>query len=275
MMIKDVMVRLDGSAADDVRLSAAKDLAEAFDGQLVALFINVLPHIVPDEGVTVVDSVELITQAREAGDATEARLNDRLSQIRKRFELRRFDVFGDVVADVAAREARSADAFVAIRPNGGGEESASVVEGVLFGSGHHLLLVPQANPDARGFDHIVVAWNGSREAARALAESMPYLHRAKHVSVVSVVENHDIEHEAVLGEDAVLHLAHHGIQASLRHVPVKNRDVAQTLLGEAQRRDADLIVLGGYGHSRVREWLLGGVTYTLMHRSPVPLLVAH
>ena len=80
------------------------------------LFINVLPHIVPDEGISVGNSVELITQAREAGDATEARLNDRLSQIRKRFELRRFDVFGDVVADIAAREARSADAFVAIRP---------------------------------------------------------------------------------------------------------------------------------------------------------------
>jgi nucleotide-binding universal stress UspA family protein len=56
---------------------------------------------------------------------------------------------------------------------------------------------------------------------------------------------------------------------------MKDRDVAQTLLAEAQRRDADLIVLGGYGHSRVREWLLGGVTYTLMHQSPVPLLLAH
>ena len=274
-MIKDVMVRLDGSNADDVRLAAAKDVAETFDGQLVALFINVLPSVVPDEGIGVGDSVELITQAREAGDAVEGRLNDRLSQLRKRFELRRFDVFGDIVADVAAREARSADAFVAIRPNGGADEPARIVEGVLFGSGHHLLLVPQQKPDTRVFDHIVVAWNGSRESARALAESMPYLHRAKHVSVVTVIEDLDIEQEAVLGEDAVLHLAHHGIHAALRHVPMENRDVAATLLGEAQRRDADLIVLGGYGHSRLREWLLGGVTYTLMHQSPVPLLLAH
>ena len=274
-MIKDVMVRLDGSAADDVRLGAAKSLAEAFDGQLVALFINVLPHIVPDEGISTIDSAELINHAREAGDAVEAKLNDRLSRLRKRFELRRFDVFGDIVADVAAREARSADTFVAIRPNGGAEESARILEGVLFGSGHHLLLVPHHKPDTRVFDHVVVAWNGSRESARALAESMPYLHRAKHVSVVSVVEDQDIEQEAVLGEDAILHLAHHGIHAALRHIPMENRDVGATLLGEVQRRDADLIVLGGYGHSRVREWLLGGVTYTLMHQSPVPLLLAH
>jgi nucleotide-binding universal stress UspA family protein len=274
-MIKDVMVRLDGSAADDVRLTAAKDVADKFDSQLVALFINELPHIVPDEGITPVDSVELMTQARESGDLIEGKLNDRLSQIRKRFELRRFDVFSDIVADVAAREARSADAFVAIRPNGGAEESPRVVEGVLFGSGHHLLLVPQQNGATREFDHIVIAWNGSRESARALAESMPYLHRAKDVSVLSVVEDQDIEQDAVLGEDAVLHLAHHGIQATLLHVPVENRDVAATLLREAERGHADLIVLGGYGHSRVREWLLGGVTHSLMHKSPLPLLLAH
>lgn len=274
-MIKDVMVRLDGSAADDVRLAAAKDVAETFDGQLVALFINELPHIVPDEGIAVADSVDLITQARKAGDLTEEKLNDRLSQIRNRFELRRFDVFSDIMPDVAAREARSADAFVAIRPNGGAEESPRVVEGVLFGSGHHLLLVPQQKPSTGIFEHIVVAWNASRESARALAEAMPYLHRAKNVSIVTVVEDQDIEHEALLGEDAVLHLAHHGIQAALRHIPVENRDVAATLLGEAQRSNADLIVLGGYGHSRVREWLLGGVTHSLMNKSPLPLLLAH
>ena len=273
-MIKDVMVRLDGSAADDLRLAAATDLADVFEGQLIALFINELPRIVADE-VAVVDTVELINQAREAGDIIEDKLNDRLTRIRKRFELRRFDVFGDVVPDVAAREARSADTFVAIRPNGGVEESARIIESVLFGAGHHLLLVTQQKPETRGFDHIVIAWNGSRESARALAEAMPYLHRAQHVSVVSVIEEPDVEQEALLGEDAVLHLAHHGISASLRHVPVENRDVAGTLLGEAQRRDADLIVLGGYGHSRVREWLLGGVTYTLLHQSPLPLLLAH
>ena len=274
-MIKDVMVRLDGSAADEIRLAAAKDLAETFDGQLIALFINELPHIVPDEGIAVVDSVDLITQARKAGDAIEGKLNDRLSQIRKKFELRRFDVFGDVVPDVAAREARSADTFVAIRPNGGVDESPRVVEGVLFGSGHHLLLVPRQKTETHAFDHIVVAWNGSRESARALAEAMPYLHRAKEVSVVSVIEDQEIEQDAVLGEDAVHHLAHHGIKASLHHMKVENRDVAATLLGEAQRRGADLIVLGGYGHSRVREWLLGGVTHRLMHKSPLPLLLAH
>jgi nucleotide-binding universal stress UspA family protein len=273
-MIKDVMVRLDGSAADDLRLAAATDLAEAFDGQLVALFINVLPLVVPDEGIGVADSIELINQAREAGDVIEARLNERLSQVRKRFELRRFDVFGDTVPDVAAREARSADTFVAIRPNGGVEDPAHIVEGVLFGSGHHLLLVPRHKPHTRVFNHIVVAWNGSRESARALAEAMPYLHRAKDISVVSVVED-GVEQEAVLGEDAVLHLAHHGIHAALRHVPMENRDVGATLIREAQLRDADLIVLGGYGHSRVREWLLGGVTYSLLHQSPVPLLLAH
>src|SRR5262245_19733071 len=273
-MIKDVMVRLDGTGADNVRLAAATNLAEVFDGQLIALFINVLPNVVPDEGIAVVDSIELVTRAREEGDALEAKLNERLTQIHKRFELRRFDVLGDVVADVTAREARSADAFVAVRPNGNDEEPARVVEGVLFGSGRHLLLVPEQKKTP-AFDHILVAWNGSRESARALAEAMPYLHRAKDVSVVTVVEERDVEEEAVLGQDAVHHLAHHGIHAALRHVPMEKHDVAGTLVGEAQRIGADLIVLGGYGHSRVREWLLGGVTHKLLHHSPIPLLLAH
>jgi nucleotide-binding universal stress UspA family protein len=273
-MIKDVMVRVDGSAADDARLAAAKNLAGVFDGQLIALFINVLPRIIPEEA-SVVDSVGIVTHAREAGDLVEAKLNNRLSQIHNQFELRRFDVFGDVIADIAAREARSADAFVALRPNGSdNDEPSRVVEGVLFGSGRHLLLVPSDKSDRPGFDDIVVAWNGSRESARALAESLPYLHRAEQVSVVTVIEN-QVEDEAILGEDAVHHLAHHGIQASLRHVAVENGDVADTLLGEAHRGGADLIVLGGYGHSRVREWLLGGVTHKLLHHSTVPLLLAH
>ena len=124
-------------------------------------------------------------------------------------------------------------------------------------------------------NNCVVAWNGSRESARALAEAMPYLHRARMVTVVVVDELPPVEMQATLGSDVIDHLRHHGIDARLRHVRRRDTGTAATLIAEAKREKADLIVMGGYGHSRLREWLLGGVTYELLHHAPVQLIVAH
>jgi nucleotide-binding universal stress UspA family protein len=276
-MIKDIMVRLDGSAADDVRLAAVNDIAETFDSHIIALLLNVMPLLVPVESdpVSPVHVVDLQRHAREAGDKLEKVLAQRLARLQKPVEIRRFDVFSDTMADIAAREARAADTFVGLRPNGVPQEPEHLVEAVLFGSGRHLFLVPDRKPEKVNFNHILLAWNGSRESARALAEALPYLHKAATVSVVVVVDEHEAEETAILGKDAVNHLKHHGINAVLHRVKDRKGDVAATLIAEADRRKADLIVMGGYGHSRLREWLLGGATYTLMHEAPVPLLVAH
>ncbi len=126
-----------------------------------------------------------------------------------------------------------------------------------------------------GIRHVIVAWNGSRESARAVAEALPYLQQAERVTVIVVIEGRDIEYEAVLGTEAVEHLSHHGIDAQLLHVKNERGDVGDTLLDEAQRLHANLVVLGGYSHSRLRERLLGGVTYRLLHQAPLPLLMAH
>src|SRR3984893_18633760 len=193
-MIKDVMVRLDGSAADEARLGAVNDIAERFESHVVGLFLNVLPVLVPSEGDrgSAVRSAELGQRAREAGDKIEAALTERLARLQKPVDIRRLDVFSDTLADIAAREARSADTFVALRPNGAPQEPEYMIEGALSGSGRHLFLVPDRKPPKTAFDHILVAWNDSRESTRALAEAMPYLHKAKTIAVVSVVDE-DVE----------------------------------------------------------------------------------
>jgi hypothetical protein len=119
-MIKDVMVYLDGSAADEVRLAAVADIAEYFDSHVVGLFLNVLPLIVPSEmdGISMLHVQELVEQARKRGDTIGAMLINRLRQLRNPAEIRRFDVYADNLPDVAAREARSVDTFVALRPSG-------------------------------------------------------------------------------------------------------------------------------------------------------------
>ena len=276
-MVKDVMVRLDGTAADDARIAAAESISGAFDGHIIGLFLNVLPLIVPIEGDTVaaVEALKSMQYARAAGDRLEAVLIERLSQQQRPVDIRRIDVFSSVLGEIAAREARTADAFVALRPNGSLQEPENMIEGVLFGSGRHLVLVPDRKPAKIVFDTILIAWNNSRESARSLAEALPYLHQAKNVSVVSVVEHNEREDHAVMGTEAVSHLKHHGIHATLHHVTNRNGNVGAALITAARNQKADLIVMGGYGHSRLREWLLGGVTYELLHKAPVPLLIAH
>ncbi len=274
MMIKDVMVRLDGGPSDGARLATANEIARIFDSTVIGLYINVLPLLLPEEGGGS-NSVELLNSARAIGDKIEADIGERLSGLHKPWELRRYDVINDEMSEIAAREARAADTFIALRPNGVPEEDESVVKGVIFGSGHHVFLVPDGMKELTGVKQVVVAWNGSRESARALAEALPYLQQAERVTVVVVVEEHDIEDKAILGAEAVQHLSHHGIDADLLHVTNEHGDVGETLLAEARRLGADLIVLGGYSHSPLRERLLGGVTYRLLHEAPIPLLVAH
>jgi nucleotide-binding universal stress UspA family protein len=275
-MIKDVMVHLDGTAADEARLAAGNDIADVFHSHIVGLFLNVLPVlIVPEDGIGSMQSAELLNQARTAGDKVEEKLSQRLTRLQKPVELRRFDILNDTAGDVAAREARTADAFVALRPNGASRGAEELVEGVLFGSGRHVWLLPTRKSAKAAFDRILVAWNGSRESARALAEALPYLHKAKEAVVVVIDETSATEGQAIVGKDAINHLRHHGITAVLHRAIVRDNDIAATLIAEARRLKSDLIVMGGYGHSRLREWLLGGATYKLLHKSPVPLLIAH
>ena len=161
-MIKDVMVWLDGGISDEIRLAAVADIARSLNAQVViGVFLNVLPLPGRIEGDA---TAEAIDHLREVGDLTEALLAKRLQQLERPVEIRCFDVLADDIARIAAREARSADCFVALRPNGA-MHPERLIEGVLFGSGRHVHLVPETERPKIAFDRILIAWNGRKRSA--------------------------------------------------------------------------------------------------------------
>jgi nucleotide-binding universal stress UspA family protein len=277
-MVKVVLVRLDGTSADELRLAASDSLARLFGAHLVGLVLNVLPEpALADASVSVDFWTPLLDAARERGRELESGLGKRLRDIDPSAEMRRFDVYAHEQAHVAAREARTADVFLALRLSDIDKtvELHDVVEEVLFNSGRHLFLVAEQKAYDRGFGHAIIAWNRSREAVRAVAEALPYLVQTRTVTVVVIDQGAAPDLPATQGNELIHYLRHHGISASVHVSRERGLDPSSALLGLIAEQKADLLVMGGYGHSRLREWLLGGVTYTLLRKSPVSLIIAH
>jgi nucleotide-binding universal stress UspA family protein len=143
---------------------------------------------------------------------------------------------------------------------------------LLIDSGRPVLLVPHdlATFTAR---RVIVAWDGSAKAARATNDAMPFLRTAEAVEVVVILGDKDLS-ETAQGDDLAPHLARHGVKVKVNRIGVRGGDVGQTLQDRAARYGADMIVMGGYVHSRLRELVFGGVTQTLLKCSPVPLFMS-
>jgi nucleotide-binding universal stress UspA family protein len=148
-----------------------------------------------------------------------------------------------------------------------------LAEAVLFGSGGPLLLCPPRDHQAR-LDSAMVAWDGSRAAARAIRDATPILKAAQMVTVVTAGEDKPIDSGSVDG--VRVYLERHGIESSYREIRLNGDAVAQHLQEEAICSGSGLLVMGGYGHSRLREFVLGGVTAGVLRQGPLlPVFMSH
>ncbi len=149
-----------------------------------------------------------------------------------------------------------------------------IVEGALFDSGRPVIFVPYIQKAPLKLDRVMVCWDGSRPAVRAIADSMPLLERAGRVEVV-IVANERGKQQEIEGVDMGQHLARHGLNVEVHRITRGDLDVADALLSLAADADVDFIVMGGYGHSRLREFVLGGVTRSILRSMVVPVLMSH
>jgi nucleotide-binding universal stress UspA family protein len=149
-----------------------------------------------------------------------------------------------------------------------------IIEAALFDTGRPVLVVPYIQRAGLRLDRILLCWDGSRSAARAAADALPFLRRAKLVEVVTVASE-PAKSDEMPGADIAQHLARHGVTVELKRIVTAETDVASTILSHAADSSADFLVMGGYGHSRLREFILGGVTREILASMTVPVLMSH
>lgn len=149
-----------------------------------------------------------------------------------------------------------------------------LIESALFESGRPVIIVPPGRPSFSA-NRIVIAWDGSASATRATADALPFLRAAEAVEILSIVGEKDLS-TSVPGADLAPHLSRHGVNVSVRTIPVLEKgNVADTIQHAAAEFRAGLLVSGAYRHSRLRQWLLGGVTQSLLKNGHMPLLMCH
>lgn len=180
--------------------------------------------------------------------------------------------YQELVTDFT-RQARVHDLVVIDSEPESWKVDRGLLEALLTDTGRPLVVVPPGRTVFSG-ERILVAWDESTRAARAVADALPFLKAAKAVTILTVHGEKQLAN-AVPGTDLARYLSRHGIHADVEDLPVLNGDVAKTIRAGAVRNQTDLIVMGGYAHSRFRQMVFGGVTQSLLNDCPFPLMLSH
>jgi nucleotide-binding universal stress UspA family protein len=276
MAYKDILVYADAGKAAPACLDAATMLASAHKAHLTALHV-VAPPFVPMDVTGGVPAQLLEWQEEVARQGAEfAEQEVRAAERRSGLKIEWRKVHGDVSATVLLH-ARYADLVVASQ--GGDDAEASVgigdlVETTVMGAGRPALAVPRQGKVLTLGERVLVAWSRTREATRALHVALPILVRAKSVTVMEVNPRRG-ETPHIAGADVAAHLARHGVKVEVSSMAAGDMEVAEAILSRVTDLGADLVVMGAYGHSRVREFVFGGVTLHMLRNMTVPVLMSH
>jgi nucleotide-binding universal stress UspA family protein len=275
-MIKDVLVHLSTGDRKGAVCSYALALADAFGAHVAGVAFAYEPVL----GATVMGTMpsDFIEAQRieneQAANAVKARFDEAARRAGASVESHVFTTSVAGAADQFGRMARRFDISVVMQAEGETVPAEEMVaEAALFQSGRPLIVVPYIHGGALTLDRVMVCWDGGPMAARAIGDALPILARAKAVEVVMVL-GEEGKRDVIPGADIGQHLARHGLNVEVKRI-VASGNVQQTLLSHAADISADLVVMGGYGHSRLREFILGGVTRGMLASMTVPCLMSH
>jgi nucleotide-binding universal stress UspA family protein len=277
-MIKDIVVNLEPRIGRDPARDFAITIAETFDAHLAAVAFAYAPdfpayvtlEIPPDIVAAIVAESEkaaltAIERFEEAARRSLVSAEHRL--------LKTIEASAPLILSTLARRF-DLSVFMQSEPNG--VDNNDMIETSLFQSGRPLIVVPHIQKDGLKLDHLVCCWDGSSAAARAINDALPLLVKATAVDLLIVLnEKTNSNTNVIRGAEMAKHLARHDVKVEIETVPAADIDVTNAILSYVADNSATLIVMGGYGHAKLREVILGGVTRDMLKSMTVPVFMSH
>ena len=273
MAIKHILVHLDGQRHLATTAEAACGLAAACGAHATGFYV--IPHInIPTYAESRIPS-DIVKIHDEAAELEAASAAEEFNSIAGNAGCEADWLSVKGFADrLLIERARYTDLVIMgqASPSKPSPHAVAIENHVIMGCARPVLMVPRNGIQGEIGNRALVAWNGSREAVRAVNDAMPLLERSKHVTVLTIDAGRD--DRDIPGADICHYLARHGVNAEAASVK-KTASTTETLLGYAKDNSASLVVMGAYGHSRLREFVLGGATYNMLQHADVPVLMSH
>ncbi len=279
MALTNILVHIDNGRSVPARLDVALQLAGRHNAHLTALYAIAMARV-PEHVRAMIPESVLQLQARQAADAANKAHKAfdsacRAAGLGARSEWRQT---GGELLDQLALHVRYADIAIVgqANPDEGDGERVDLPGMLALTAGRPVLAVPYVGKYPRVGDNVMICWNASREATRAVNDALPILEQAKSVTVLTVnPQTGDDGHGEQPGADISLHLARHGVKVASTHIVSNELDPADLILSRAADLGVDLLVMGAYGRSRLREMVFGGVSRHMLQHMTVPVLLSH
>ena len=275
MAIKDILLHIDtsdrGAGVSDFALSLATEMGAHLTAAGIVLDIIAPASFMGEYPYDIM--AEAIEQARQSAEQNYKKIAAAAPPT-VQTELVMIQAISGQAREDIGRLARHFD--IAIAGQGGDEGDSDdelMVEGALFSSGRPVFVVPNIHKGPAKLGKAMVCWDGGLPSARAVAGAIDILKRAGKVEVVSIA-GRNLPNEELPGFNITRHLTRHGISATLKKLPAA-QDIGATLLSYAADSGADYMVMGAYGHSRLREFVLGGTTRTILNAMTIPVFMSH
>ena len=274
MSIKTILVHVNSDNENNTQINAAIEIALKYEAHLCGLYVIQRLNLPTYAGAYIPSGV---LQAHEQAEQdlakkVQAEFNSRVEKAGCSSEWHCVQGYSDQQINSFGRYA---DLIVIAQTQEHSmlSNEISVEDHVLIDSARPILFVPYIGAGSSIGKRILVAFNGSREAVRAITDAMPFLQGAEQVEVICVSKSEAQDEDSLA--NICKFLKHHNVQAKANHVVSKDISVADTLLSRASDHDIDLIVMGAYGHSRLREYIFGGATHNILNHMTVPVLMSH